>query len=112
MAAFTPEDIGRLFTPLAPRYRRFNRWASLGRKPGALETAQFGGGPHFCLGYHMAWLEAVQYGVILARTLGARGLGPILVHGKLPRSVWFPVSRPPKGTAVRLGRVARPRAAA
>jgi len=97
-----------------PEPDRFDpdRWASLGRKPGALETAQFGGGPHFCLGYHMAWLEAVQYGVILARTLGARGLGPILVHGKLPRSVWFPVSRPPKGTAVRLGRVARPRAAA
>lgn len=89
-----------------------DRWAALGRKPGALETAQFGGGPHFCLGYHMAWLEAVQYGVTLARTLGARGLGPILAGGKMPGSVWFPVTRPPKGTRLRIGRVARARAAA
>ncbi|HNC74771.1 MAG TPA: class I SAM-dependent methyltransferase [Elusimicrobiota bacterium] len=31
MDVFTPGDIGRLFSPLAPRYRRFNRWASLGQ---------------------------------------------------------------------------------
>ena len=62
----------RIVDGLGPEPDRFNpdRWASLGRKPGALETAQFAGGPHFCLGYHMAWLEAVQYGVTLARTLG------------------------------------------
>lgn len=97
-----------------PEPDRFDpdRWATLGRKPGALETAQFGGGPHFCLGYHMAWLEAVQFGVTLARTLGERDLGPILIDGKLPTPVWFPASRPPAGTRVRLGRVSRARTSA
>ena len=90
---------------------RPERWAALGRKPGALETAQFGGGPHFCLGYHMAWMEAVQFGVILARKLGERGLGPILVDGEMPKSAWFPVARPPAGTRVRLGPLPRPPAA-
>lgn len=97
---------------LEPNRFHPDHWASLPRKAGALETAQFGGGPHFCLGYQMAWLEAVQFGVILARSLGKRNLGPILVDGKLPTPVWFPASRPPVGTRIRLGRVVRARIAA
>jgi len=54
----------------------------------------------------------VQFGVTLARTLGQRNLGPVLAGGKPPKSVWFPVSRPPAGTRVRFGRVARTGAAA
>ena len=38
-----------------------------------LETIAFGSGPHFCLGYHVAWMEAVHFGARLALTLGDAG---------------------------------------
>lgn len=80
------------------------RWLDREKKPGPLETAQFGGGAHFCLGYHVAWLETVLFLVCVARTLGARGMAPATVGGGLPRSTYTPIERPPRSARVRFER--------
>lgn len=81
-----------------PDSYRPERW--LGRKEALspLEIAQFGGGAHFCLGYHLAWMEVVQFLVALGRTLPASG--PRLQDG-FPASRYLPVLRPAAGTRVR-----------
>ncbi|WP_437964640.1 cytochrome P450 [Sorangium sp. So ce260] len=81
-----------------PDSYRPERW--LGRKEALspLEIAQFGGGAHFCLGYHLAWMEIVQFLVALGRMLPASG--PRL-QGGFPASRYLPVLRPAAGTRVR-----------
>lgn len=76
------------------------RWLNRSRGPTPLETATFGGGPHFCLGYHLAWTELVQLAVALARELGGRGVRPRLVGRKAPRQWYMPFGHPSAGTQI------------
>ena len=75
------------------------RWLDSRKSVTSLETLQFGGGPHFCLGYHLAWMELVQYAVAIAKIMGRRGLRPRLV-GRRPIPLYLPLQHPPLGTRV------------
>jgi cytochrome P450 len=76
------------------------RWLSKSVPLGPLELMQFGGGPHFCLGYHVAWMEAVQFAVTFARVLSARGRRPALT-GPFPAPRYMPLLHPDPGARVR-----------
>lgn len=70
------------------------RWLERPASPTPIEMAAFGGGAHFCLGYHLAWLEVQQFLVALARKMHAAGLRPRMPDGPAPREIFFPVRHP------------------
>lgn len=72
---------------------RPERWLGIERGLNAVETCQFGGGPHACLGRHVAALEITLFIAMLARELGPRGLSPRLA-GKMPPPSYLPFLRP------------------
>lgn len=80
---------------------RPQRWIDLAHKPTAIENCQFGGGAHFCLGYHMALLEGTMFLVHVARCLAAWGKRPVL-DGALPSALYLPLTQPPAATQLRL----------
>lgn len=71
-----------------------DRWIGKPSTPTPYELSQFGGGPHFCLGYHLSWLESVQYLASLAAALSDRKKTLRLATAKVPRAVLFPATRP------------------
>lgn len=76
------------------------RWIGRPRAPTPIETVPFGGGPHFCLGYHLAWTEVVQLAVAIAREIGMRGKRPKLTRAKPPRQWYMPFGHPSAGTQI------------
>jgi cytochrome P450 family 117 subfamily A len=76
------------------------RWLGRSGPPSAIEISQFGVGAHFCLGYHLAWLEAVEFTVALCKTLGERGLRPSLKKDRVPEPIYLPTEHPPAKTKV------------
>lgn len=89
-----------------PRPERFEpqRWFQRDRKITPIETNQFGGGHHFCLGYHLAVLEGTQLAIAAAKILGAAGLRPVLRPDRLPRTVFMPLAHPPARTRIHFER--------
>jgi cytochrome P450 len=77
------------------------RWAGLGRKPKPSESVQFGGGPHFCLGYHLAVMEGVVLTVAIVQQLLKSGLR-LQLDGPVPKPRYMPLTRPPGKTVLSL----------
>jgi cytochrome P450 len=77
-----------------------DRWLGKSTPPSGMEVAAFGGGNHFCLGYHLALLEGAQLLVELCRQLSPRGLRPKLPEGAKPKGEYLPLSHPASGTVV------------
>lgn len=76
-----------------------DRWINKKESISPLELIQFGGGPHFCLGYHVAWMESVQFAVALARQLGPKGQRP-LHTGDFPIMRYLPLLHPDPRTRI------------
>jgi cytochrome P450 len=76
------------------------RWIGRGEAITPMEMVQFGAGPHFCLGYHVALMEGVQFAVAMALELGRRKLRPRLV-GLPPKMRYLPLLHPAASTRIR-----------
>lgn len=81
-----------------------DRWRKRPR-PGSIETAMFGGGPHFCLGYHIAIAEGTLFVLLLSRMLREHNLTLELARpGPLPAPRFVPLVHPPRGIRLKLVR--------
>jgi len=80
------------------------RWLGRGESIKPSEMLQFGGGPHVCIGYHLVWMEMVQFCAALALTMSAKGVRPRLLTLQPPTGKnYYPTAHPPAATRVVFG---------
>lgn len=87
----------RFFTD--PERFDLQRWLTRSGPPSPLLTSQFGGGPHFCLGYHLAVFEGIQFAAGLALHLKQNHLR-LRLKGATPKSVYYPLHHPAASTTI------------
>jgi cytochrome P450 len=92
-------DPERFPEPSVYRPQRWQDWP----KPGSVRTAMFGGGPHFCLGYHIALAEGTRFHRHLAAALCRHGRR-LRRHGAVPPPVFLPLAHPPGKHTISLER--------
>lgn len=84
-----------------PNVFRIERWLERKEPLNAADLIPFGGGPHFCIGYHLAWQESLQFLATLAAELEKRRLYPALAPGCAARPCYVPFGHPESSTRLR-----------
>lgn len=92
-------DPERFPSPGTYRPQRWQGWP----RPGSVRAAMFGGGPHFCLGYHIALAEGARFHRHLAAALRRHGRR-LRRHGPVPIPVFLPLTHPPGKHIIELER--------
>ncbi|MBP2449550.1 cytochrome P450 [Rhizobium leguminosarum] len=78
----------------APDQFRLERWLQRTEPIRSVDMLQFGTGPHVCIGYHLVWLELVQFCIALALTMHKAGLRPRLLSDVEKGRRYYPTAHP------------------
>ncbi|WP_245312004.1 cytochrome P450, partial [Bradyrhizobium pachyrhizi] len=78
----------------APDQFRLARWLQRSEPIRPIDMLQFGTGPHVCMGYHLAWLELVQFSIALALTMHKAGVRPRLLSAVEKGRRYYPTAHP------------------
>ncbi|MBB4263812.1 cytochrome P450 [Bradyrhizobium sp. CIR3A] len=85
----------------APDQFRLARWLQRTEPIRPVDMLQFGTGPHVCIGYHLAWLELVQFCIALALTMHEAGARPRLLSAVEKGRRYYPTAHP--SMTIRIG---------